>query len=153
MTKLLLKIAQIIRRLYWRLVKPTTRGVRAIVVGQSGKVLLVLHRYEEGWFLPGGKVGRGESDDSALRRELREELGISELTQVTILGGYMNTHEYKKDTIVVYVVRSFAQQPKRHFEIKAQGFFHPQDLPPETSPGTRRRIEEWLGKRNINNQW
>lgn len=153
MAKTLLQIAQALRRLYWRIVKPTTRGVRAIIVDSRGKVLLVRHNYEDGWFLPGGKVRKNENDDDALRRELREELGISELTHITVLGEYMNTHEYKKDTIVVFVVRSFAQQPKQHFEIKEQQFFHPQDLPTGTSPGTRRRIEEWLGQRSGNNQW
>lgn len=153
MNNLLLKTAQTLRRLYWRLVQPETRGVRALMVNKDARVLLVQHRYETGWFLPGGKVRRNENDQDALCRELQEELDIGELSQVSKLGEYLSTYEYKKDTIAVFVVRSFTQQPKQHFEIAAQGFFDPRALPQDTSPGTRRRIAEWLGERTINSQW
>lgn len=46
----------------------------------EGRVLLAqrpLHKAEGGlWELPGGKVEPGEGDAEALRRELKEELGI-----------------------------------------------------------------------------
>ncbi|TSC85224.1 MAG: NUDIX hydrolase [Parcubacteria group bacterium Gr01-1014_17] len=153
MTKILLKLIHAVRRFYWRCAKPITRGVRTIIVGDDGKVLLVKHQYENGWFLPGGKVRKRESDEHALHRELSEELGISDIAQITRLGEYMNTYEYKKDTIIVFVVRSFIQKPKKHFEIAEQQFFYPRALPESASPGTRRRIEEWLGQRDVNSQW
>jgi 8-oxo-dGTP pyrophosphatase MutT (NUDIX family) len=153
MIRLLLPIVQKIRRLYWWLVRPITGGVRAIVVNQQGEVLLVRHTYQEGWFLPGGKTHRNEDDKDALRRELREELGIKDISISQELGKYENTYEYKKDTIVVFVVDVFTQSDKRHFEVERHDFFKPEMLPEQTSPGTRRRIEEWLGKRTINNQW
>jgi len=153
MVRFLLPIVQSLRRLYWRLVRPVTRGVRAIVVSQDEKILLVKHTYQEGWFLPGGKVGRSEDDENALRRELYEELGIQLTATPRKLGEYENTYEYKKDTIAVFVVGSFTQGEKKHFEVERHSFFKPEMLPEKTSPGTRRRIEEWLGKRQTNNQW
>lgn len=153
MIKQLLKIAQPLRRFYWWLMRPETRGVRAILVNRDGKVLLVRHKYQEGWFLPGGKISGKENDENALRRELREELGVKIISRFEKLGEYANTYEYKKDTIVVFVVRDFTQESKTHFEIEEQRLFDPKMLPEKTSPGTRRRIEEWLGQKTTNNQW
>lgn len=153
MLKTLLQITLKIRRFYWWLVRPTTRGARAIVVNPEGKILLVRHQYDEGWFLPGGKMRKNEGDEDALRRELNEEIGITAISQITKLGEYQNTYEYKKDMIVVFVVCSFTLTSKRHFEIEVWDFFDPCALPNGVSPGTRRRIEEWLGQRQTNNQW
>lgn len=153
MIRLLLPIAQRFRRFYWWLVRPTTRGVRAIIVNESNEILLVRHTYQEGWFLPGGKTDKNEDDEVSLTRELREELGIQDISISQKLGEYESTYEYKKDHIVVFVIDQFTQRDKKHFELKEYGFFHPEMLPEEISPGTRKRIEEWLGKRTINNQW
>ena len=153
MLKTFLQLASKIRRFYWWLARPTTRGVRAIVVNSDGKILLVRHKYGEGWLLPGGKVKKRELDEAALRRELYEEIGLSDIGVMEILGEYENTYEYKRDTILVFVVRSFTQKAKQHFEIEATQYFDPQSLPQGTTPGTRRRIEEWLGQRQKNHQW
>lgn len=59
------------------------RGIVRVVAGcliAEGRVLLAqrpLHKADGGlWELPGGKVEPGEGDAEALRRELKEELGI-----------------------------------------------------------------------------
>ena len=153
MLNLIIRIAHALRRQYWRLVRPKTRGVRAVVANHNGQVLLVRHRYEKGWFLPGGKVKGNETDEAALRRELREEIGLSEIQNITKQGEYLNTYEYKRDTIVVFVVSSFSQQQKSHFEIAEQRFCNPRALPDDTSPGTRRRIAEWLTEQPKSTGW
>ena len=153
MIKKFLKIAHLFRRFYWRLVRPETRGVRAILVNNEGKILLVWHTYQEGWFLPGGKISKEESDEDALRRELQEELGVESMSGLEKLGEYTNTHEYKKDTISVFIVSDFVQKTKSHFEIEEKQFFDPQNLPKGVSTGTKKRIEEWLGQRTKTNHW
>ena len=47
-----------------------------LVERRGGALLLVRVRNNEHWYLPGGKIEHNESAESALQRELREELGI-----------------------------------------------------------------------------
>jgi 8-oxo-dGTP pyrophosphatase MutT (NUDIX family) len=42
----------------------------------NGQVLLNRLEKDDYWFLPGGRVTTGESTDQAIRREVREEIGI-----------------------------------------------------------------------------
>ncbi len=54
------------------------RVVGAVAL-REGRVLMAQRakgRFEGFWEFPGGKVEDGESDEEALRRELKEELGV-----------------------------------------------------------------------------
>jgi len=135
-------IIHALRRTYWWLVRPTSRGVRAVILDDSGRVFLVKHTYQDGWFLPGGKADTHESDPEALERELREEVGLTQPYSSTLLGRYTNSFEFKKDFIAVFVVRAPVLDGRKHFEIDAANYFPLDALPPRTSPGTRRRIAE-----------
>jgi 8-oxo-dGTP diphosphatase len=58
---------------------PVIRCVGAVVHDSAGRLLLVRRANEPGrgqWSLPGGRVEPGESDASAVARELREETGL-----------------------------------------------------------------------------
>lgn len=48
----------------------------ALFLDASRRVLLVHPTYKDTWDLPGGYVERGESPDTACRREVAEELGL-----------------------------------------------------------------------------
>lgn len=56
-----------------------TVGVSGVIFDSEGRVLLFRHylRSVQGWALPGGFVGRGESLDGALCRELLEEASLT----------------------------------------------------------------------------
>src|SRR5262249_38686344 len=46
-------------RAWWRIRRPATLGVRALINDETGRVLLVRHTYAKGWHLPGGGVENG----------------------------------------------------------------------------------------------
>ena len=57
----------------------------ALIFNDTGQVLLLKHRFRagSGWGIPGGFLEAGEHAEQAVRRELREEVGL-ELEQVEI---------------------------------------------------------------------
>lgn len=140
-------------RLYWRLARPVTFGVRAIVLRGDERLLLVKHTYDRRWYLPGGGRKRYETAEAALGREVREEVGIAELRLVRRLGTYRNSREGKRDTIEVFVARADAFGRRQRREIAACEWFDPRELPADASPGTRRRVAEFLGQRPVGCAW
>lgn len=140
-------------RVYWRIAKPRTFGVRALVFDAGGRVLLVRHTYDKYWYLPGGGMKRGEPADAALKRELREELGIAALAIERLHGTFTSTFEGKRDTIAVFVARAETIGARQRLEIAAAGWFALDALPPEISPATARRIAEHGGRRAISAVW
>jgi 8-oxo-dGTP diphosphatase len=84
--------------------KRTVRVVAALVESGDGKVLITQRRPHAfmplKWEFPGGKVEAGESDQQALARELKEELGI----EVEVGEHYMGLlHSYPEFDIDFHV--------------------------------------------------
>ena len=133
-------------RLYWRVARPRTLGVRAIVLDPAERIALVRHTYGEHWYLPGGGVKKKESFETALARELREEVAIAEFAVGRVLGVYHSIREFKDDHVVVFVVRvrdPSALAKADLLEIEDAAWFSLDALPGETSPATVRRIAEY----------
>jgi 8-oxo-dGTP pyrophosphatase MutT (NUDIX family) len=138
------KIARPLVRLYWRLRRPLTAGVRGMVFNEKGRVLLVRHTYIPGWYLPGGGVERGETMLTSLRRELEEEVGVMLTGEARLHGLYANFREFKSDHVALYVVADgdYEHRPRRSPEIAESAFFAPNALPEGITGSTARRIEE-----------
>ena len=66
-----------LRRAIVRLGVPSYMVGAIGVVVVDGEVLLVRQSYRRGWGAPGGLLGRGETADAAVVREVREEVGIA----------------------------------------------------------------------------
>jgi 8-oxo-dGTP pyrophosphatase MutT (NUDIX family) len=126
--------------------RPMTLGVRALVVDDAHRVLLVRHTYVPGYFFPGGGVEGGETMETAMRRELVEETNVEAEGPLTLYGVYLNRAASKRDHVALYVTRDFHQLgphvPDR--EIAEAGFFPLDALPATTTRATRARIAEAL---------
>jgi len=120
--------------------RPMTLGVRGIVIDDAGAVLLVRHGYVAGWRLPGGGVEAGETCETALAREIREEANVIVEAPATLHGLFFNANISRRDHVAVYVVRRFRvlgeHVPDR--EILEARFFQKEALPEETTRATAR---------------
>jgi len=140
---------------YWRFARGLTIGVRGVVLDGEGRVFLVRHSYVSGWHLPGGGVEAGETIATALARELSEEGNITVTAPPALHGVFFNARDSRRDHVAVFVVRAFRQDtaPVPDREIVEHGFFRPDALPPEATPGTRRRLDEVLDGQPISDRW
>lgn len=149
---------RLVRRLlqaYFRARRSLTLGVRAIVLDDQGRILLVRHTYVPGWHLPGGGVEKGQSVFDALRAELRQEGGLELLERPQLLGVYSNHASFPNDHVVLFAVRRFnrLEVPRSNREIAETGFFAPDDLPQGTTQGTRARIAAFLAGQADSEFW
>lgn len=92
-------------RLYWRILKPKTHGVKVLILHPTNRemVLLVRHSYgnKKLWNLPGGGYNpKNESAIVAAQRELNEELD-TKLHDPHYLCLYETNAEGKRDTVTV----------------------------------------------------
>lgn len=129
--------------------------MRAAVFDNDGRVLLVRHTYVTGWSLPGGGVEPGETAQTALERELREETGVHLTGPARLHGLFLNRNLAARDHVAVYVTRDFTRAeialPNR--EIAQIGFFDITALPEATTPATRRRLAEIAGQQAVEAHW
>ncbi len=95
--------------------KPKNLRVVAGLIREGGKVLLTQRKPGRHlglhWEFPGGKVEAGETDDEALRRELREELGL-EVSVGTRCFETRHTYGAREMHLLVYRCRIIAGEPQ-----------------------------------------
>lgn len=136
------------RLVYWKMFEPTILGVRALIIDQE-QVLLVQHTYTQGWYLPGGKVDRGETFYTAMCREVSEECGLR-VKRARLSAIYSNIKMNRNDHIALFSIDEFEKEENpflkselHKLEIAEVKFFPLNNLPSNITLGTMRRIEEY----------
>lgn len=140
--RLLYRIADRLRRQWWKVRRPTRNSVLVIAFDDAGRVLLVRHSYGPPvWALPGGGIDRGEEPADAAVREFGEELGCP-LSDVRELTHVVEPDSGSTDSLHVFVARVAGTPRADRREIVAAEFFEPDALP---SPADR-RARRWVGE-------
>jgi len=120
--RFILRIADPLRRVYWKVLKPKTYGVKGLIFSptDSNKIMLIRNSYgdTEKYTLPGGGY-KPQSEDpaTALRREIKEELGI-DLGEVNLLGKLTTTREGKRDNLILLCATSLSMHIRQGNEVK-----------------------------------
>ncbi len=159
MINLIFSFLHSIRKTFRKITGVKTFGARAIIFHHQ-KILLVKHRYNDLWVLPGGKIDKKMTAEQTIIKELLEEVTISVKSIEYLLGTYQNNSGGKNDEVSVFVIgewfynHEYKQGIIDKLEIKEQKWFALDELPDTTSNATRNRINEFIeGKRDLIGSW
>ena len=130
-----------LRRFFVRLTQPSfTVAAVAIVFNDSQAVLLLRHvirANSSGWGLPGGFLNAGEQPENAVRRELREEVGI-EIFDLKLI----KTRTAGNHVEIIYLCRTESVDVKpKSSEIIEAGWFQTNELQGKIPPIEIEHIE------------
>jgi ADP-ribose pyrophosphatase YjhB (NUDIX family) len=143
----LYRIADRVRRIWWRVRKPRRQSVNVIALDDESRVLLVRHSYGPPvWALPGGGIGRGEDPQVAARREFREELGceIEELSAIESIGPDV---EDTKNRMYLFAAKIAGTPVPDMREVVELGYFEPDRLPGNVDRRIPERVRQALARR------
>ena len=116
-------------------------GVFALIFDEDQRVLLAYRRDIDWWNLPGGGMEHGETVEEALRREVREETGL-EVEVECLVGVYSKPQ--KQEVVLTFRCRVTGGELTATEESRECRYFAPDDLPLNTLPKHRQRVEDAL---------
>ena len=117
----------------WRATQPQKMVVvKVIIKSDRGNILLVKPNYKKTWQLPGGGVDNGESPESAVVREVSEELNLAISIDDISLKGTI----YKPDEEILFLIYESNEllTEDTQFKVQADEIIDYQFVNPETVP-------------------
>ena len=140
MKSLLYKLGYPIFKCYWFIFRPKTQGVKCLVLCKD-EVVLIRHTYGNSvWTLPGGGFKKGETKEVAVKREVKEELGLN--INPEYLGEFTHNTEYKMDTVYCFVAKIEKTEPVIDpGEILQARWWNLKELPKDHSTGLDRILK------------
>lgn len=128
----------------------------AVIFDDAGRVLLMRRADNQRWGIPGGRAEIGESIAQTVIREVFEETGLR-VSVKRLIGVYSDPTRY---SIAAYPNGELVQFVNVCFECAIEGgaltgshegralrFFDPRQLPDDTLPAHRLRVEDALARR------
>lgn len=130
-----------------RIYFPDLKVAAAVLVEQSGKILLVkrgIDPHQGFWTLPAGFVDAGEDPQTAAERECLEETGLH--VTVTDLLEIISGQEHLRGAHLVILYRAEIERGELNAADDADevAFFRSDDLPPLAFEATKQAIDIWL---------
>ena len=116
-------------------------AVFALIFDEDQRVLLAHRRDIDWWNLPGGGMEQGETVEEAVRREVREETGLE--VEVKYLVGVYSKPQ-KQEVVLTFCCRVTGGSLTVTEESRECRYFAPDDLPLNTLPKHRQRVEDAL---------
>jgi|GEM_PF-738234 len=119
-------------------------AVFAVILGHPQKILLVQKRETGCWTLPGGRVKQGENIETALVREVSEEVGVK-----ILFGPIVAVLERIDQRQLCLYFRACTKDPSKYFkplsgkEIGKVQYFGREKLPLKLAPQARRLFEQF----------
>lgn len=125
-------------RLFSRLQARYSVGVAAVIIDDSGRILLVEHSYHPRfpWGLPGGWIGDDEDPAVAIVRELREELQL----EVDVIRVIHTSKSVRNHIDLAFLCEAKCPVGKLSHELLDYAWVHGDELP-EIKNFHRRSIE------------
>lgn len=140
----LYRVAYRVRGWMRRTLRLPIHGVGAILRDGEGRILMVRHSYgAPGWTLPGGGHARREDPEQAVRRELREELGI-EIDALELIATLEERLSGAPHKASLFAGIALGEPRPDGREVIAARFFASGEIPEGLSAPTRLRLDIWL---------
>lgn len=120
------------------------------IIERAGRILLARRGgppYADTWDVPGGFMEAGEHPERALRRELREELGVT-VRALRFAGFFMDTYGPGGLPLMAIIYSaSIAGRPRAADDVSEVAWFPRRSLPLRAVgfPGIRRALREHVG--------
>jgi 8-oxo-dGTP diphosphatase len=111
------------------LVEPRfTVTVGAILLDEDRRILLLRHAFRKGsgWGIPGGFIEKGEDPEEAIRRELREEVGLE--IEIAKLA-FARTFKHPQQIEIIYIGYPRGSAIPKSPEIEDAQWFTLDELP------------------------
>ncbi len=112
----------------------------AVVIDGHGRVLLLHHFFRPGsaWGIPGGFINPGEQPEEALRRELREEVGL-EVESARVV--FTRALQKYRQVEIIFLCQPKGSPIAKGFEINRAEWFEMNALPDDLCNDQRELIE------------